>query len=269
VILVDTARVVEAAARSQLRVAHCGRIGLRSTAPGRRDVRLHGVADLSVLDREMYSEAEAARLLGVAQSTLNYWLEGGVRRGKNYLPIIRTEPTGSRSPVTWAEFVEAGLLRSYRRDFGVRMAELREFIDLLRNTFDVPYPLADRRPYVSGRELVYEAQERSRLDPVFWIVSNAGGQLLLLPPGDEFYRRVTWSPTGIAAAWRPADNEQSTVVINPEQRFGKPSVAGISTEVLWEHASAGEDEAEIAASFDLSLTDVRWALSYETARRAA
>jgi hypothetical protein len=60
------------------------------------------VEDVSVLDREMYSEAEAARLLGVVQSTLNYWLEGGIRRGKSYRPIIRTEPTGGRSPVTWA-----------------------------------------------------------------------------------------------------------------------------------------------------------------------
>ena len=67
----------------------------------------------------------------------------------------------------------------------------------------------------------------------------------------------------------PADNEQSTVVIDPARRFGKPSVAGISTEVLWENSSVGEDEDEIAASFGLSLTDVRWALSYETARRAA
>ena len=35
---------------------------------------------VTVLDREMYSEAEAARLLGLPQNTLNYWLEGG-RRG--------------------------------------------------------------------------------------------------------------------------------------------------------------------------------------------
>jgi hypothetical protein len=35
---------------------------------------------VSILDREMYTEAEAARLLNVHQSTLNYWLEGGVRR---------------------------------------------------------------------------------------------------------------------------------------------------------------------------------------------
>jgi hypothetical protein len=37
---------------------------------------------VSVLDQEMYTEAEAARLLRVPQSTLNYWLEGGTRRGR-------------------------------------------------------------------------------------------------------------------------------------------------------------------------------------------
>jgi hypothetical protein len=37
----------------------------------------------------MLSEAEAAHLLRVPQSTLHYWLEGGTRRGKQYMPILR------------------------------------------------------------------------------------------------------------------------------------------------------------------------------------
>ena len=52
---------------------------------------------VTVLDREMYTEAAAARLLGVAQGTLNYWLEGGKRRGKVYRPVIRVEPRGDRA----------------------------------------------------------------------------------------------------------------------------------------------------------------------------
>lgn len=63
------------------------------------------------------------------------------------------------------------------------------------------------------------------------------------------------------------DSRESTVRINPELRFGKPNVAGISTEVIWEHSDAGEDEDEIAETFNLSVNDVRCALSYETARR--
>ncbi len=32
---------------------------------------------VSILERDLFSEAEAARLLSVAQGTLHYWLEGG------------------------------------------------------------------------------------------------------------------------------------------------------------------------------------------------
>ena len=56
------------------------------------------MATVSVLEREMFSEPEAARLLRVPQSTLNYWLEGGVRRDKTYKPVIRPEPLGGRLP---------------------------------------------------------------------------------------------------------------------------------------------------------------------------
>jgi hypothetical protein len=88
----------------------------------RRGVRL--TAMTTVLDQEMYTEAEAARLLRVAPATLHYWLEGGTRRNKTFKPVIREEATGSRT-VTWAEFVEAGLLRQYRRQHNVPMATLR------------------------------------------------------------------------------------------------------------------------------------------------
>ena len=91
------------------------------------------MATLSVLEREMFSEAEAARLLRVPQSTLHYWLDGGEHRRKTYKPVIRLS-LGATGSVTWAEFVEAGLLREYRRTHGVPMAELRTFIDLLRRS---------------------------------------------------------------------------------------------------------------------------------------
>jgi hypothetical protein len=45
---------------------------------------------VNVLDREVFTEAESARLLRVAQSTLHYWLEGGERRGRSYKPVIRS-----------------------------------------------------------------------------------------------------------------------------------------------------------------------------------
>jgi uncharacterized protein (DUF433 family) len=219
------------------------------------------------LDREVYSEAEAARLLRVPQSTLHYWLEGGDRRGKSYRPVIRAEPRGDRA-VAWAEFVEAGLLREYRRTHQVPMVELRAFIDLLRAEFGVPYPLADRRPYIAGRKLVLEAQTAARLAPEFCLVAIVGGQLLLTPPSAAFVERVTWDGD-TAAGWRPDPNADSTVRIQPDIRFARPAVKGISTEAIWEQSDVGVELDEIAETFQLDVADVHWALAYENAQRAA
>lgn len=221
---------------------------------------------VAVLDREMFTEAAAARLLGVPQRTLNYWLEGGERRGRVYKPVIRVEPKGDHPPVTWAEFIEAGLLREYRKAH-VPMAELRAFIDLVRERYEVPYPLADRRPWVSGQELLSRAQDASRLDPEFCLIAEVRGQYVLTAAADSFLHRVTWDGD-VVTAWRPHDDPLSPVRMQPETRFGRPSVNGISTEVLWEHEQAGEIPDEIAAEFGLSDEDVRWALAYETSARA-
>ena len=221
---------------------------------------------VAVLEREMFTEAAAARLLGVPQRTLNYWLEGGERRGRVYKPVIRVEPKGDHPLVTWAEFIEAGLLREYRKA-QVPMAELRAFIDLVRERYQVPYPLADRRPWVSGRELQSQAQDASGLEPEFSLIAEVRGQYVLTAAADTFMHRVTWEGD-VATGWRPHDDPQSPVRMQPETRFGRPAVKGISTEVLWEHEQAGETSDEIAAEFGLSDEDVRWALAYETSARA-
>lgn len=224
------------------------------------------MSSVSVLDREMFTVPEAARLLVMPPSTLSYWLEGGERRGRTYPPVLRTQPRGDRV-VTWAEFVEAGLLRQYRRVHQVPMAELRAFIDALRTTYQVPYPLAARRPLVMDRQLVHEAQDRAGLDAEFCLVAEVRGQYVLTPPAQSFVQRVGWTDD-IASSWRPHDDPGSPVRMDPTIRFGRPAVRGISTSVLREHEEAGEDLDEIAAAFDLTVNDVRWALAYETSAEA-
>ncbi|HEY5181993.1 MAG TPA: hypothetical protein VIJ07_19865 [Dermatophilaceae bacterium] len=221
----------------------------------------------TVLDREMYTEAGAARLLRVPPGTLHYWLEGGTRGKKVYKPVIREEATGSRS-VTWAEFVEASLLRQYRRKHNVPMLELRGFIDRLRERMGAPYPLAHYRPYVGDRRLIFEAQNEAKLGADFALVAEVSGQYILTSPSQDFFERVTWEGD-IAARWRPDANADSPVIIDPDIRSGRPSVGGISTEILWEQAEAGEDERDLADTYGLNVTQVRWALAYELTLQTA
>jgi hypothetical protein len=208
-------------------------------------------------------EAAAARLLRVAPSTLHWWLEG---RAPRYRPAIRVEPTGSRN-VTWADLVEAGLLRSYRRDHDVPLKELRDFTGRLRQEFQVPYPLADRRPYAGpGRRLLIDLQGHSHLDPEFCLVAVANGQIVLTAPGEGFFERVDWSGDE-PAAWRPHEDCASPVRVNSPVRFGMPAIGGVSTEAIAGQLDGGASLEE--AADDLGLDAVRWAQSCELSQRAA
>lgn len=178
----------------------------------------------SPADREIYTEAEAARLLRVRQSTLHYWLDGPQRTRRHHRPIIRDRPCGSRT-VTWAEFVEAAFLRECRRTHKVPIPELRTLINQLREGSGLPHPLAD-----------------------------------------TFIRRFDWAGN-VAVGYRPDDNPESPVRIRPDVRFGKPSIKGVSTEVIGEQHDAGENAETIAKMYALEPPDVAWALSYESSLR--
>lgn len=226
------------------------------------------VAAVTVLDREMYTEAEAARLLRLAPATLHYWLEGGTKKNRTYKPIIRVEATGSKT-VTWAEFIEAGLVRQYRRIHQVPMIELRSVIEYLRDQLGFPYPLAHATTFVAGRQIVVAAQDQAGLDPDFALVAPVSGQYLLMPAAEAFYQRVTWADDATATAWRPDERAESPVTIDPDIRFGSPSIGGIRTSTLYEQSESGEDEEDLAETFSLTVAQVRWALSFELANNAA
>ena len=147
------------------------------------------------------------------------------------------------------------------------MTELRAFIDLLRQEYGVPYPLAHEAPLVSGRQLVLRAQELAGLDGDFCLVAFANNQLILTGPSLDFTERVHWE-NDIAVRWRPHDDPHSPVLMTPNIRSQASGVRGISTDVIWEHDKAGEDVAEIATAFDITPDDVRWALAYETSLRS-
>ena len=229
----------------------------------------HDIAvSVEILDRLVYSEADAAEILRVPRSTLHWWLEGRSDNGRSYPPVIRPEPTGSGS-LTWGEFIEAALLRQYRRKLDVRLNEIRLFVRKLRDEEGIPYPLAHSRPWVgNGPRLLLKVQEESGLRGDFWLVAKTTDQPVLTAPAASFISRVDWEDD-LAIGWRPHDDENSPVRCRPTHRFGHPAIKGISTSAIFEHIEGGEDDEDVAAQFDLKVEEVGWARSYELSRRSA
>jgi uncharacterized protein (DUF433 family) len=171
--------------------------------------------------------------------------------------------------VTWAEFVEAGLLSQYRRVDKVALDDVRRFMIILREKTGERYPLAHARTWaLTPRRVTLEAQDEAGLEGEYLLYAPVDNQVLLLPPAQRFLDRVGYKDDA-AVMWRPAGRE-SPVVIDPELRSGKPSVDGISTSVLKEHSDEGYSYEEIARDFNLAVRDVELAVAYElTANWAA
>lgn len=222
---------------------------------------------LSILERPVYGIVEAAGLLGLRPDRTRAWVDGYERGGVRYAPVIRPEPTGD-DVVTWGEFVELGYLREYRRK-GVPLQRLRPVIDELRRAFKTPYPLATAKPYVFGKDLVLEIQERHDLPTSIAIVIRSGQQILLADEANRFFKKVEFDPPedGHVRRIRPA-GPASPVVIDPLVRFGRPAVGGVTTERLWELFDAGETIDEIAAGYEMPDEEIRAAIAYEEQLRS-
>jgi uncharacterized protein (DUF433 family) len=222
---------------------------------------------VSILERPVYGVAEAAGLLGLRPDRTRAWLDGYERDSVRYPPVIRESHTGD-DIVTWGEFVELGYLREYRR-CGVPLQRLRPVIDELRREFATPYPLATARPYVMGRELVLEVQERNELPPAIAIVVRSGQEVMLTDVANRFFRKVEFDHAGGGDVGRlhPA-GPASAVVIDPLVRFGRPTVMGVATERLWELFDAGETVEQIAHGYEIAPELVRSAVTYEEQLRS-
>lgn len=222
---------------------------------------------VSILERPVYGLTEAAGLLGLRPDRTRAWLDGYERQRIWYPPVIRSESSGEEV-VTWGEFVELGYLREYRRK-GVPLQRLRPVIDELRREFATPYPLATAKPYIFGRELVLELQEKNDIPRAIAIVIRSGQQVMLAEDANRFIKKVDFDPPdeGDVRRIHPA-GLASPVVIDPLVRFGRPSVEGVATERLWELFDAGETIDQIADGYDVASDVVRAAIAYEEQSRS-
>jgi uncharacterized protein (DUF433 family) len=222
------------------------------------------VAD-DLLDRAIYSYGDVDRLVGLPAGTARRWLEGYVREGHFYDPVLRPEPTGG-DDVTWGEMVEARMLAEFRSR-AVPVQRLRPAIVELRPEFG-RYPLAHARPFldVEGRELVRVVQEHVGLERQLQLVVVRHGQLVLADSAERFGTAVEYV-NDVVARMRPSPRTPA-VVMDPDRSFGQPAIRNVRTESLTEDFRAGVGREELAELYDLTPDHIDEAIRFELIARS-
>lgn len=219
---------------------------------------------VDLLGRRVYGMSQVDHLLGLKDGTAQRWIDGYVRAGREYPPIVRPERTGE-DIVTWGEFVEARLLANYRQA-NVPIARMRPVVEMLRDQLATAYPLAHAKLYARNRELVRVAQDDAKLEDALRIVVVRNGQTMLAEAAQDFMRAVDFDPkAGVVRTVQP-DPGVPEVVLDPVRRFGEPTIDGVRTDILAELVATGDSEEFVAEMYHLRPEQVRDAVAFERRR---
>lgn len=219
-------------------------------------------------ERPAYALAEAARYLRLAPATLRSWVLGRpyptAKGTGRFQPLIHPP---SRQPIvlSFANLIEAHVLRSLRTDHGVPLKAVRDALRFAEQKLRVDRLLLRKELCTNGGQLF--------LDRYGQLINlSASGQLAMRRMFDQHLMRVEWDNQKFPVRLYPFVSVETglsakSIVIDPSIGFGRPVVvrAGISTRAIADRIAAGETVDDLAADYDLSTTEIEQAVLYERA----
>lgn len=122
-------------------------------------------AELDRFRAPLYTVPEAARYLGVPESTMGTWAHGYHRRptGRAEVfgaPVLTVVPSDVRGrPVIPFIGLAEGLVLAAMRSSGVPLQRIRPVLERLQQEFGLEHALGSRRLYTDGAEVLYDYAE--------------------------------------------------------------------------------------------------------------
>jgi uncharacterized protein (DUF433 family) len=211
-------------------------------------------------DLASYPIAEAAALTGVPVSTLRAWVAGRsnstLSGTKRAAAVIKLAASGYLS---FTNLVEAHMLAAMRREYQVRLDEIRTAVRFVEKQLGVPHPLARQEFKTDGVELFVERFGRL-------LNVSQHGQLAIREAIGARLERVEYE-NGRAARLFPllralGQEQPYLIVIDPERAFGRPSLAqtGIAVATIQERFKGGDSAAELAKDYGVGVEAIEEAL---------
>jgi uncharacterized protein (DUF433 family) len=223
-------------------------------------------ATIDSRDQPAYPLSEAARYLKLPAATLRAWTLGRrypTTHGKSHFqPLIRAA-SGKPPLLSFSNLIEAHVLRALRTDHGVSVKDVRQAVEFAEKRLGIERLLL--RPELrsdAGKVLLDRYGELIDL--------SASGQLAMRQVLQAHLKRVTWDDERFPIRLHPfvvgeAASPQMPIAIDPRISFGRPVVIsrGISTAAIVARIDAGEPVTDLAADYELSVTEIEDAVLYE------
>lgn len=198
---------------------------------------------LDVFRTPLLTARDTAGFLNMPESTLDRWLATPTDT-----PLVHAVMPERRGwpRIPFVGVVEAYVLRSLR-DLGLRLKWIEDAARLVREEFDDPYALAQKRIATDGVAVFVRMADES-------LIQSHDRQEAIRVVLEHHLRYITWDSLGEPRRLRlPGYPPDADVIIDPAFAWGGPVLAEskVSVEALAQMWRAGETIAGIAEEYDL------------------
>lgn len=229
---------------------------------------------VNLFETGLYTVADVARLTGVNTTRVRRWVAGYTYSSsgkiKSQPPVWDPEiPTiDGVLTLSFNDLLEVRWVDKFRKA-GVLLPNIRRAVTELRELYGVSYPFSTERVFADGMAIMIEVEDEAGIK-FFYEVSgsrNYGFWDVLvqnLKVGYVFR-------DGIAAKWRPNEDEFDRIVIDPAVAFGRPVVEGtrLDTGVLADAYTAEESYEIVGDWYGIDPDAVKQAVSFHEQLKAA
>ncbi|HEX8768113.1 MAG TPA: DUF433 domain-containing protein, partial [Jatrophihabitans sp.] len=243
----------------------------------------------------LYTVTEAARYLGVPESTLGGWASGyrsrpaGRARTRPILTTVARQRSRRDAVIPFIGLAEGLVLTALRRN-GVPLQRVRPALDRLEERFGIRHALASKWLYTDGVEVLYdyaEPEDGAELQDGGEPEDGAGAapgrtadvaasdvavvrsdQRVLDLVVESHLRRIEFAADGYACLIRLPGYQTAEVVVDPARGFGQPvfTSGGARVEDVLSMIRAGEDLATVAAEYRVPADQLRDAVRRDARR---
>ena len=226
--------------------------------------------DVLVLENDiyttpLYSQAEAAWIVGVPANTFRNWAHGYAYKTTTEKvvskdPLVTLAPEHNRMRVPFLGLAEAYVLDALRIS-GIPMVRIRPAVESLKQGMGLPFALLSERLMTDGVEVLYDyvgEELEAAQGKVGLAVIRGDKQLVFREAIEQYLQSVTYED-GFVTSLEPRRFGDGILSVNPKINAGQLSFAssGVRVEDVLRRVRAGESLSEVARDFELSTESIR------------
>jgi uncharacterized protein (DUF433 family) len=213
---------------------------------------------------EVYTPAEAARLLGVPAAKMVRWLRGHDTREAHYPRLWRPQIDlgDERVYLGFRDLMEVRVANAFI-ERGLSPQKVRRAIEIARDMLMQERPLSTARFKTDGRTMFLQVLKEDGIDQMIDLFRNQHVFREIIEPS---LRNIDFDDEGVPLRWWPR-GKQARIVVDPRRAFGQPIEvdSGVPASVLSSAAHAEGSPENAARVWGVPVNAVRRAMDFESA----